>query len=314
MLRHLKRAPIVAFNMTPDWVLPLARRGFYTLYPNTSWAMYKQKDVTTEAFVSRFFDGEAEYEAYEEEFVSGPIKDCLVNAYEEMDGNEEFYDVHKADCIRYYALVRKYKPETIVETGVFHGVSTLALLTALEMNDRGRLYSIDCSPFLTEEDLPNFERKRPSCAQKGSHRLPPGKGPGWIIPDGYSDRWELRLGWSRDELPGLLDELGEIDMFLHDSEHSVSGMLFEFELAWDRLVPGGFLLSHHVGWNDAFETFARERATDAERGQVAHHYKYFDKHEGAGWGEYLRKPVVERAPESATRRANGSKRSTVRRT
>ena len=89
--------------------------------------------------------------------------------------------------------------------------------------------------------------------------LPPGKEPGWAIPDDLLARWELRLGDAREVLPALLVETGEIDLFFHDSLHTREHMLFEFETAWPALARGGLLASDDVFQrkHDALPAFAR---------------------------------------------------------
>ena len=64
--------------------------------------------------------------------------------------------------------------------------------------------------------------------------IPPGKEAGWMIPDELRPRWQLVLGRSQEELPPLLDRLGAIDLFVHDSEHSYECMHFEFQTAGRR--------------------------------------------------------------------------------
>jgi predicted O-methyltransferase YrrM len=86
--------------------------------------------------------------------------------------------------------------------------------------------------------------------------VPTGKEPGWIIPDHLRHRWELTIGRSQDRLPTLLGELGKIDLFLHDSEHSYDCMSFEFRTAFGHLRSGGILASDDASWNSAFEDFA----------------------------------------------------------
>ncbi|WP_224270210.1 class I SAM-dependent methyltransferase [Haloprofundus salinisoli] len=294
LVRHVKRARQKTFDAIPEWVRPAVRKAFYVLHPNASWETFKEKELTRQAFIEQFFDSEAELEAYEAEFMNGVIAENLRRAYQEL-GNETFYDIHKADCVRYYAYIRKYKPQTVVETGVFHGVSTLAILAALDRNDSGTLYSIDYSSLLDptdEADVARYERRRPSCSQRDSHLIPADKEPGWVVPEKLHDRWEFVTGRSQRELPKLLSKLESVDMFVHDSEHSKTGMLFEFDLAWEHLAPGGMLFSHHAGWNDAFDTFVTERAPNAEYGKTAVHYIHFDKHSQPGWGKYARKPLT----------------------
>jgi len=59
-------------------------------------------------------------------------------------------------------------------------------------------------------------------------------------------------------LPPLLDDLGRIDVFFHDSLHTREHMLFEFERAWAHLKPGGVLVSDDVALrgHDALPSFA----------------------------------------------------------
>jgi predicted O-methyltransferase YrrM len=54
----------------------------------------------------------------------------------------------------------------------------------------------------------------------------------------------------------LLDELGEIDFFIHDSEHSYECMTFEYQQAWKYLKPGGLLVSDDISWNASFDDFS----------------------------------------------------------
>ena len=158
----------------------------------------------------------------------------------------EFNGVDKSEYAEYhsalYAIVRVTKPNIIVETGVLEGTGSCAILSALERNDKGRLYSID---------LP-------------SPRIPPDKKVGWRIPHHLRKRWILERGKSSEKLPQLLDTFRHIDIFLHDSEHSYENMLFEYKTAWGHIRDGGLLLSHDITRNKAFRNFA-----------IAHNKEYF---------------------------------------
>jgi hypothetical protein len=79
-----------------------------------------------------------------------------------------------------------------------------------------------------------------------------------VIPDELRSRWQLVLGRSQDELPPLLERVGAIDFFLHDSEHSYECMSFEFGAAWRALRERGVLIADDWNWNDAFTELARE--------------------------------------------------------
>ena len=132
-----------------------------------------------------------------------------------------------------YAICRRQKPDIVVETGVASGVSSSYILCALEQNKHGELYSID---------LPWWQDSQS----------------GWMVPDYLRHRWRLILGKSSEKLAALLKEVAEIDIFLHDSEHSYQNMLWEFRTAWTYLKAGGVLLSHNIDTNDAFSDFCRE--------------------------------------------------------
>ncbi|MCJ7805185.1 class I SAM-dependent methyltransferase [Patescibacteria group bacterium] len=141
-----------------------------------------------------------------------------------------------------YVIVRILRPEVVVETGVAAGISSAFILQALQDNGEGTLYSID---------FPNY-------ALTDSSLIPEGKETGLAIPPYLKERWNLRLGKSKDLLPSLLAELGKVDIFLHDSEHTYDNMTFEYTTVWDYLGTGGLLLSHDVSWNYAFADFARK--------------------------------------------------------
>jgi predicted O-methyltransferase YrrM len=158
---------------------------------------------------------------------------------------------------RLYGLVREFTPRALVETGVCNGVSTAVILGALEKNGDGSLHSIDF-PEYTETAY----REGTFWAGKMGAVVPKGKLPGWLIPDRYRGRWSLQLGRSQEQLPPLLEQLGVIDFFFHDSEHSYECMTFEYRLAWKYLAAGGLLVSDDIGWNSAFLDFAKLQSRD----------------------------------------------------
>ena len=151
-------------------------------------------------------------------------------------------DAYKAAVL--YALCRARVPALVVETGVASGNSSLGILSALAANRRGRLYSVD---------LPEASYRRDS----GTVWSDPmrGRPTGWRVPDALRDRWTLRRGPSREILPSLMAEVGPIDLFYHDSEHTRDNMAFEIGLAWAALRPGGILAVDNADWSAAFPEF-----------------------------------------------------------
>lgn len=251
-------------------------RTYWRVHPGRVDPGRVQAQVT-ESFVDSLFDDRAEFDRLVGEFVETEIGEICATASAELEDEKTLYDIHREECARYYALVRKYRPDTVVETGVYNGVSTLGLLLALERNGSGRLHSIDDSTALDDpvsRPAPDDDAEdrgfdwlsasgTASCCEAGSHRLHAGKEPGWIVPERLRDRWTMVRGASTDHLPALLDDLDRIDVFLHDSTPDADVMRFELETAWDHLADGGLALSHHTGWNDVFERFAGSRQARA---------------------------------------------------
>jgi hypothetical protein len=152
-----------------------------------------------------------------------------------------------------YSIMRELKPSVAVETGVANGFSTAFTLLALQRNGTGELYSID----LPREVGREYEE---GAFYQGTGRtgFPPGKEPGWLIPDELREPWKLILGRSQEELPKLLERVGAVDTFMHDSEHSFDCMWFEYNAAWPALREGGALISDDVNSTPAFSRFAAE--------------------------------------------------------
>jgi len=135
-----------------------------------------------------------------------------------------------------YVLCRARKPEKVVETGVANGATSCFILQALEKNGTGELYSIDLPPL----------------AVYGGSEV------GSLVPDNLRSRWELRFGSSRRVMPPLLKELGEIDMFVHDSLHSYHNVKRELSVASKRLSSKGMVIVDNIAGNSAFPEWSRK--------------------------------------------------------
>jgi predicted O-methyltransferase YrrM len=133
-----------------------------------------------------------------------------------------------------WCLIRRSQASKIVETGVAHGVTSRIILEALA--GRGHLWSIDLpAPYSPELH----------------HEI------GAAVGVWPTEQWSLILGPSRQRLPGLLDAVAPIDLFVHDSHHSEYNMLFEMTRAWDAVRPGGALVVDDIDLNRAFEKFSQ---------------------------------------------------------
>jgi len=135
-----------------------------------------------------------------------------------------------------WCVVRHLQPQHVIETGVAHGVSSRCVLEALERNGAGHLWSIDLPPLT----IPERHREI-----------------GAAIPEERRGRWTYVQGSSRKRLPRLLRELGEIQLFWHDSWHSTRNTRWELECAWSALAPGGVAGADDIDHNWGFELFER---------------------------------------------------------
>lgn len=167
-----------------------------------------------------------------------------------------------------YRWVRQHRPSTIVETGVCNGVSSFALLMALEKNGHGRLWSVDKPHYVDEPfDGPMAKASRRQQRDGGpiNSMVPRDWGVGWIVPDDLRHRWTLVAGDAREELGPVVDRLEHIDLFIHDSLHTEEHVLWECRRVWPQISEGGLCVIDNAGQNDADhileEEFDRYRMT-----------------------------------------------------
>src|SRR6266487_61510 len=217
--------------------------------------------------VARFLGGRDVLAGYEREVkASGLMEHLLEKGREHHAAVVATGAGHSLGAIGYtegvylYALLRTVRPEVMVETGVANGFSTAFSLLALQSNETGHLHSVDLPRELGRDYEPGT-----FYAGEGRAGIPPGSEPGWLIPQALKERWTLILGRSQEELPPLLERLGTVDVFMHDSEHSFDCMWFEFNAAWPALRPGGVLVSDDVNSTEAFGRFAAQESREPVR-------------------------------------------------
>jgi hypothetical protein len=134
-----------------------------------------------------------------------------------------------------WCLVRHTVPLNVVETGVGHGVTSRMILEALEKNGCGHLWSIDLPP------LEKVWQKQVGIA----------------VDERLKNRWSYIKGPSRLRLPGLLSQLGRVDLFIHDSLHSERNVRFELDGVWPALIPGSAVIVDDVDANRGFQSFTQ---------------------------------------------------------
>ena len=131
-----------------------------------------------------------------------------------------------------WCLVHALRPRKVVETGVARGVTSRVILEALDRLGAGHLWSID---------LPAMDSALHDSI-------------GIAVPDSLRKRWTYVSGTSRRRLPGLLSEVGPIDLFVHDSSHTERNMLFELQRAWPAIERGA-IVADDVQQSPAFARF-----------------------------------------------------------
>jgi predicted O-methyltransferase YrrM len=147
-----------------------------------------------------------------------------------------------------YCLVREFKPQLILETGVYYGGNSAFILRALGKNDSGKLISIDFPqnkmesaalilrhPWVGESEL--YAAKYES---------------GFIIPKYLKKYWEIVLS---DSLEVLSKFENPVDMFVHDSEHTLEHVKSELTLIWDKISDNGLALIDDIDWSNGFYSF-----------------------------------------------------------
>jgi hypothetical protein len=139
-------------------------------------------------------------------------------------------------CRAAWCVVRHARPRNVVETGVAHGVTSRVVLEALRWNDHGHLWSIDL-PF------PFDHRLHGETAA--------------VVTDTCRSRWSYVEGSSKQRLPPLVAEVGQVEMFIHDSLHTAENTLFEMEQAASAMQAGGVMLVDDINSHLGFANFAR---------------------------------------------------------
>jgi cephalosporin hydroxylase len=137
-----------------------------------------------------------------------------------------------------YTVVRALKPNIVVETGVAYGVTSAFILKAMELNNKGILHSIDLPPLGRAAD--DFV--------------------GSLIPDSLRHRWNLHRGVSRRALPRLLQQIGQVDVFIHDSLHTYQNMRYELNAITPRLSKPSVVIADDIDGNSAFHEWAERSA------------------------------------------------------
>ena len=131
-----------------------------------------------------------------------------------------------------YFIVRSKKPETIIETGVAAGFSSLSILKAIESNKKGKLYS---------SDFPYFRLKDPE------------KYIGALVDRSIYKNWELEIEGDSINIPKFLNNIEELDLFHYDSDKSYHGKIKTFELVQPKLTRNSVIIFDDIQDDNFFK-------------------------------------------------------------
>lgn len=127
-------------------------------------------------------------------------------------------------------LIKENRPSIVVETGFGNGSSARAILSAFKEYglNNSKLYSFDIDPIVASSELVNDPQFK------------------LLLISRYSPK----------EFRDKMYQIGKIDMFYHDSNHSYQHQMFEYKTVWELLNDGGILSSDDVHSTDAFIDFS----------------------------------------------------------
>lgn len=124
-----------------------------------------------------------------------------------------------------YALVREFKPASVLELGTNVGISTAYLAAALRsLGGSGRITTLEGSPY------------RLRLARETHQRL-------GLEGIGY------RQGLFADTLEPALEEIGDTDFVFIDGHHQYEPTLSYFDTIWQRSRPGALFIFDDIRWS-----------------------------------------------------------------
>ncbi|SVD16067.1 uncharacterized protein METZ01_LOCUS368921, partial [marine metagenome] len=133
-----------------------------------------------------------------------------------------------------FNIAQAIDAESMLETGVAYGWSTLSLLLSIDEREKGKLVSVDM-PFLgmnNEEDI------------------------GCVVPERLRPPWTLLPYADYDGIPKAIKKLDQLDYCHYDSDKTYEGKQWAFPKIWKALRSGGILASDDVSDNLAFKHFS----------------------------------------------------------
>ncbi len=136
-----------------------------------------------------------------------------------------------------YYIVRRLKPNVVIESGVSAGISTRSILEALEKNKKGDLYSSDLQLYLDKKDI------------------------GILVTKELRHRWKLFDKGDEINLPIILKQINEIDIVYYDSGKSYSGKKIFFDKILSNFTPNVIIVDD-IDRDYWFRDFTKKNSYD----------------------------------------------------
>lgn len=133
-----------------------------------------------------------------------------------------------------YHLSESIQAEQVIETGVAHGWSSLAILLSISQRPGSMLISTDM-PY----------------AKMGNENFV-----GCVVPNHLKNKWTLLRLPDTSGLPKALKQFDKIDLCHYDSDKTYNGRKWAYPKLWDKLRTGGLFISDDIGDNIAFKEFS----------------------------------------------------------
>jgi Methyltransferase domain len=143
--------------------------------------------------------------------------------------------------VGWYALIRATKPKVVVETGTDKGLGSVVIAAALLRNGSGHLTTIDINPKA-----------------------------GYLISGPYAAVTSLVIGDSVASIAALRD----VNIFIHDSDHSAEYEAKEFDAVESKLAPKALVLSDNSHNSDSLPVWAE---------RTGRKFDFFDERPSAHW-------------------------------
>lgn len=223
----------------------IGKRGSITESHNHAWL--KEQSITDEAWLSSL-DADLWKRAVEK-------KDAYFQDDVERIKGKYPSEIHAPGgaYAMLYFLVRYFKPEYVVETGVSLGCSSHAILTAMEENGIGTLHSSDF-PYFRLENASQYV--------------------GLVVPEHLKSRWSLYLDGDSNNLPKILNAVPQIDLFHYDSDKSYEGRQYAYNAVKDKMAPNSLILFDDSNDNPFFHDIVKKEKLQERSHVLAYKGKF----------------------------------------